>query len=233
MSAEQFTRRWAYMVAMLAALIAASPYFVQMLLQNSTCFHSENACASMAEVYAHYGRSLILIIVLIPLCVTIAGRALAVGVFAWAFPFALLMLAGALPLLHSIGAPAGTESLSDALSEPAAMPLLFFVVLLLALSAHPDEVSSGAATAWRTVLGFVVVATVFVTAPVWLVGFAEIPYIGQFSVPIAVNFAKAHAMLGIAQQLVQIGFGCLVAFIVCAAGLVFSGSSGTHRLARA
>ncbi|MEI9928718.1 MAG: hypothetical protein WDN44_14860 [Sphingomonas sp.] len=92
--------------------------------------------------------------------------------FAWGFPFGLLMLAGSVPLLLATPALQSPDFMTEVVALPATTPFLFLIVLFVALSAC-DDTQGSAAAAWRTVQGFVAVATVFVTAPAWLVGFAR------------------------------------------------------------
>lgn len=221
MNADVFTRRWLGLFALLAGLIAIAPYFVDVVVANSGCGEASR-CADAHEVLALYGRRLTLVVILVPLAVAIAARALTIGAFLWAFPFALLMVAGALPLMFETEQFAAMTNWTEVLAVPALIPLLFLVLLLVALSAYPDDREGGTARAWRAVLGLIAIATLFVTAPAWLNGVATLPYAGEFAVPVAHALASAHAALGITEQLAQLGNYCLIAFILCAAGLVVS-----------
>jgi hypothetical protein len=218
MSGEVFTRRWLAMFALLAALIAASPLLIDLLTRNAGCFGTESACRDMAEVFKAHGRSWILILALIPLAVMIATRTLTVGLFAWAFPFALLMLAGALPLLFAIGGPE-VAGWNDMIGHPAIVPLLFLLVLLVALSAE-DEERGG--LVWRVLMAVVAVAALFLTSAAWLPGFALMPVIGQAAELIGHYLGTAQHALGLGKQIAQLVNTCLLAFVLAAAGMMVS-----------
>jgi hypothetical protein len=223
MSADVFTRRWIGLFALLAGLVAIAPYFIQVVVANSGCAAVSGRCAEATDVLSLYGRRLTLAVILIPLVLAIAMRALTVGAFLWAVPFALLMIAGASPMLLESAHYARMTSWTDLLALPALTPLMFLVLQLVALSAYPDDREGGTAGAWQAVLALVAVAALFVTAPLLVPGLASLPYVGQLALPAGAAVANAHAALGIADQLARFGTWCMVAFILCTAGLVVSG----------
>lgn len=227
MNADLFTRRWLGLFALLALLVVTAPYFIHVVVQNSGCHESAGACARMDEALTFYGRRVILAAFLVPLLIALAARTLTIGAFIWAFPFALLMLAGAAPLFFEIAAFAADRRHPLAVMEALAfMPLLFLILLLIALSAYPEDKESGTAPAWRAALGFVALAALFVTAPAWLEGLVLVPWIGPSAVPIHGVIAQGHAALGIEAQLSQLATYCLIAFVLGAAGLVISRGGG-------
>lgn len=225
MSADVFRRRWLGLFAMLAGLIFISPYLIQALVGNSGCSGTSGACDSLRETLEYHGRWLVLAIALAPLIVAVAARTLTAGVFAWAFPFALLMLAGATPLLAGLSEIRSASDASDLLQLPAVIPVLFLLVLLVTLSAGDDE-EGGAAGAWKLVLAFAAVAAVFVTAQAWLPGLATLPYAGPFAAPVGLALARAHAALGIAAQLPKLANLALIGFILAGAGMMASARGG-------
>jgi hypothetical protein len=225
MSGERFTLRWIGLFALLAALIALSPLLVEQLTRNAACFGTEHACADMARVYAHYGRSMILVLVLVPLLVTVAARSLYAGAFAWAFPFALLMVAGALPLLHAVGGP-GVASFEEAMAHPSVVPILFLLVLFLALSVESED---GVGGFWRVTMPLVALVTLFLTSPAWLPGFALMPYVGQGAAPIGFYLGEAQGALGLASRIGAFVNLCLLAFVLAAAGMMMSARSRSGR----
>lgn len=230
MSAGSFTRRWLILLALLAGLIAAAPYITLGIAHAPGCGGMGEACGAAAQAFDSYGRWLLLAIIVLLLVTSLSARALAVGVFAWALPFGLLMLAGSVPLLLAVPDLQSPTFLAEIAALPALTPFLFLIVHFIALSASPEDSEAGSAgAAWRTVLGFVAVATVFVTAPAWLVGFASLPYVGGLAAPIAARVAQAHAALHIDHELAQITLACLVAFIVAAGGLVLCGPGALSR----
>lgn len=227
MSAEIFRRRWLGLFAMMAGLIFIAPYLIHALVANSGCQGTSGACDALQDTLDYHARWLVLAIALAPLIVAVAGRTLTAGVFAWAFPFAMIMLAGAMPLLTGLTDASSAEAFSDLLALPALIPLLFLLVLLVTLSAGDDE-EGGAAAAWKLVLAFVALAAVFVTAQAWLAGLATLPYAGPFAGPLGFYFAKAHAALGITAQLPRLANTSLIGFILAGAGMMASarGSGG-------
>ncbi len=225
MSADSFRRRWLGLFAMLAGLVFIAPYLIQVLVANSGCHDTSGACAMLQETLEYHGRWLMLALALAPLIVAVAARALTTGVFVWAFPFALVMLAGAMPLMTGLSAIRSPDDVSALLALPAAVPSLFLLVLLVVLSAGSDE-EGGAAGAWKVVLGFVAGAAVFVTAQAWLEGLATLPYVGQAAGPLAGYFAQAHAALGITQQLPRLANTALIGFILAGAGMMASTRGG-------
>ncbi|MES2445378.1 MAG: hypothetical protein V4574_21335 [Pseudomonadota bacterium] len=225
MSADIFRRRWLGLFALLSGLIFLSPWLIHALVANSGCQGTSGACASLQATLEYHSRWLVLAIVLAPLIVAIAGRTLTAGVFVWAFPFALLMLAGATPLLVALSEIDSADFAAGLLELPALIPLLFLLVLLVALSAGNDE-DGGAAGAWKLVLGFAAGAAVFVTAQSWLIGLETLPYAGPAAGPLSVWLAKAHAALGITEQLPRLGNLCLIGFILAGAGMMASARGG-------
>lgn len=225
MSADIFRRRWLGLFAMLAGLIFIAPYLLHTVVANSGCQGTSGACDALQDTLDYHARWLVLAIALAPLIVAVAMRTLTAGVFAWAFPFALLMLAGAMPLLVGLSDIRSADALSDLLALPAILPLLFLLVLLVTLSAGDDE-EGGAAAAWKAVLGFVALAAVFVTAQAWLTGLATLPYVGPFAGPLGVYLAKAHAALGITAQLPRLANTSLIGFILAGAGMMASARGG-------
>jgi hypothetical protein len=221
MSADVFRRRWLGLFALLSGLIFLSPYLIQVLVANSGCHDTSGACASLQETLEYHSRWLVLAIVLAPLIVAVAARTLTVGVFAWAFPFALLMLAGATPLLVALSEIRSADFAAGLLELPAIVPLLFLLVLLVTLSAGNDD-EGGAAGAWKLVLAFVAGAAVFVTAQSWLIGLATLPYAGPAAGPLGLYLAKAHAALGITAQLPRLANTSLIGFILAGAGMMAS-----------
>ncbi len=81
-------------------------------------------------------------------------------------------------------------------------------------------------------LGFVAVAALFVTAPVWAAGIAALPYVWQFAEPLARAIAAGHAALGIGERLGAYANYCLLAFVLGTAGLLFSGKREVVRTVR-
>lgn len=225
MNADGFTRRWLGLFALMAGLLAIAPHLIHVLVQNSGCHDVSGGCENMTDLLTLYGRRVILAAILIPLVIALAGRALTVEAFAWAFPFGLLMIAGATPLFFEAAEFAMTGKAIDLLAHPAFTPLLFLVLLLVGLSAYPDDRDAGSARIWRALLGVVATLSLFVTAASWLPGVAELPYAGQYVPRVALLLGGAHAALGIGDQLAQFGSYCLIAFVLGAAGLVVSGRS--------
>jgi hypothetical protein len=224
-SAEIFRRRWLGLLAMLAGLIFIVPYLLHAVVANSGCQGTSGACDALQDTLDYHARWLVLAIALAPLIVAVAARTLTTGMFAWAFPFAMIMLAGAMPLLTGLTDIHSADAISDLVALPAMIPLLFLLVLLVALSAGDDE-EGGAASAWKAVLGFVALAAVFVTAQAWLTGLATLPYAGPFAPPLGAFFAHAHAALGITAQLPRLANSVLIGFILAGAGLMASARSG-------
>jgi hypothetical protein len=225
MSGERFTLRWIALVVLLGVLIVASPYIVELLTRNAACFGTENACRDMAEVFAHYGRSMILVVVLIPLLVAVAARTLSAGVFAWAFPFALLMVAGSLPLLYAVGGPE-VATWAEAAAHPALVPLIFLLVLFLALSVESED---GIGGIWRVAMPLVALLTLFLTSTAWLPGVALMPYVGETAQPIGYYLGEAHGALGLGEQIGPFVNLCLLAFVLAAAGMMMSARSRSGR----
>jgi hypothetical protein len=225
MSGERFTLRWIALFVLLGVLIVASPYIVELLTQNAACFGTEHACADMAGVYAHYGRSMVLVLVLIPLLVAVAARALSAGVFAWAFPFALLMVAGALPLLYAVGGPE-VSTLAEAMAHPALIPIFFLLVLFLALSVESED---GVGGMWRVAMPLVALITLFLTSSAWLPGVALMPVLGPTAQPIGFYLGEAHGALGLGERIGPFVNLCLLAFVLAAAGMMMSARSRSGR----
>ncbi len=227
MSAASFTRRWIVLLALLAGLIALAPYIALGIGHAPGCGGMGDACEAASLGFAQYGRTLLLAVLALLLVTSLASRAFAVGVFAWAFPFGLLMLAGSAPLLLAVPDFRSPDFLHEIGALPAVTPFLFFVVLCIALSACPEDGETGpAAVGWRALLGASAIATALVTAPAWLVGVATLPLIGMVAQPLALDVAALHAALHIDQALARITLGCLVAFLVASGGLILSGSAG-------
>ena len=222
MNADAFARRWIGLFALMAGLLAIAPHFIGVAVHNSGCGDVSGGCERMTELFTLYGRRLILAAIVAPLLIAVAARALTVGAFVWAFPFAMLMLAGASPLFFQAAEFMSDFEPFDPMDEPAITPLIFVLLLLVGLSAYPDDREGGSVVAWRKVLGVVSVAAVLVTAPAWVTGLAEVPWLGQFALPTAFALARAHAALGIADHLPQLANYCLIAFVLAAAGLVVS-----------
>jgi len=232
-NAEQFRRRWLGLFAMLAGLIFLAPFLIQMLVGNSGCHDTSGACSSLEATFDYHQRWLVLAIALAPLVVAIGGRTLTAGVFVWAFPFALLMMAGAMPLLTGLSDIRSANDAQALLQLPAMLPMLFLLVLLVSLSAGSEE-DGNAAAAWKLLLGFAAGASAFVTAQAWLPGLATLPYAGPAAPRLDLWLAKAHAALGITAQLPQLSNTCLIAFILTAAGLMVSArGAGTYKSAYA
>lgn len=225
MSADAFRRRWLGLFALLSGLIFLSPWLIHALVGNSGCQGTSGACASLQATLEYHSRWIVLAIVLAPLIVAVAARTLTTGVFVWAFPFALLMLAGATPLLVALSDIRSADFAAGLLDLPAIVPLLFLVVLLVTLSAGGDE-EGGASGAWKLVLGFVAGAAVFVTAQSWLIGLASVPYAAPAAGPLDFYLARAHAALGITAQLPQLANTSLIAFILAGAGMMASSRGG-------
>lgn len=225
MSGERFARRWALLLALLAALIFASPFLVRLLDRNAACFGTEHACSDMAEVFAAHGRAVVLAIALIPLLVTIAARALTLGAALWAIPFALLMIAGALPLLWAIGSPQ-IDGWDDLLGHPGIVPLLFLLVMLLALSGEGED---GIGGMWQVATPLVAFVTLFLTFAAWLPGVAMLPVLGAAAAPTGAWFVKAHGAIGIAGHGAALVNLCLLAFVLAAAGMLMSGRARSGR----
>ncbi|MCW3836054.1 hypothetical protein ACFQ1E_08380 [Sphingomonas canadensis] len=222
MNAETFIRRWIGLAALFAGLIALAPYFVHVVVANSGC-QGATACAGAEELLGHYARRITLVVVIVPLLLAVASRTLATGGFGWAFPFALLMTAGALPLAAETRDLASMAGLGTAAEMAEMLALVFLLLLLIAFSAHPDDSDHGATAAWRTLLGFVALAALFVTAPVWTAGLAALPYVAPLGERLAVAAATGHAALGMQDALGAYATYCMLAFVLAAAGLLFSG----------
>jgi hypothetical protein len=228
MNGDVFTRRWLGLFALFAGLLAISPYFVHVVLGNSGCGEVSGRCQDMEAVLTLYGKRVVLAVVAIPLLVAVAGRALTVGAFAWAVPFALLMLVGAAPLMLDDTGLTVATMWPDILTVPALTPLLFLILLLVALSAYPDDQDGGTANLWRGVLAVVSIVTLFVIAPDWVGGVARLPWIGHFAETLALYLAAAHAALRIDAHLAQLANYCMIAFVLCAASMVISGRSAAR-----
>jgi hypothetical protein len=221
MTAEVFIRRWLGLFALLSGLVIFSPFLIQAVLANSGCSAISGRCDILAGALDHYCGALMLALILIPLLVAIAGRSLAVGMFAFAFPFLLLVTAGALPLLQSLGHVARPGFLEETGMMQGATQLLFLLVGLVCLSVAGDD-QEGASGAWKAVLGFVMLSAGFVTAPSWLAGFALLPYASHLVPPLALFIGRAHAALGITDLLPMLQTQILVAMTLGTAGLMFS-----------
>ncbi|NML06085.1 hypothetical protein [Sphingomonas sp. G-3-2-10] len=221
MSAEIFIRRWLGLFAMLAGLIVFAPFLFQAVIGNSGCGATSGACTRLGTALELYGLWVVLAIVLIPLAVAIAARALTAGMFAFAFPFGLIMIAGSIPLFFALGNFQDPAFLDNLVALRAVMPLLFLFVLLVALSVAGDE-DEGASGAWKMVLGFAALAAAFVSAPDWLPGLEAIPYLGHIAAPLSWYLARAHGALGIVEVLPQLTNHALIGFILATAGLMFS-----------
>lgn len=218
-------RRWLGLFALLSGLIVLAPFLIQVLVANSGCQDVSGACDSLNGALHYHGSWIVLAIVLAPLIVAIAMRTLTMGIFAWAFPFALLMLAGAMPLFVALSAFMEPDYLERLMELPALIPLLFLMVLLLALSVGSDE-DKGAAGAWKLILGFVALAAAFVSAPAWLIGLASLPYAGQLAPMLAYYLGVAHGALGIGAQIPQLTNTALIGFTLAAAGTMLASRSG-------
>ncbi|MEZ0243037.1 MAG: hypothetical protein ACAH11_06645 [Sphingomonas sp.] len=225
MSAEAFMRRWLGLFAMLSGLIVLAPFLIRVLIANSGCHETQGACDSLNAALQYHSAWLVLAIALAPLIVAVAARTLTMGIFAWAFPFAMLMLAGAMPLFVALSGFMEPDYLPHLLELPALIPLLFLLVLLLALSVGSDE-DKGAAGAWKLALGFVALAAAFVSAPAWLIGLAGLPYAGQFAPMLAHYLGVAHAALGITERVPQLTNSALIGFTLAAAGTMLASRAG-------
>jgi hypothetical protein len=232
MSAEVFTRRWLGLFALLSGLIVLEPFLIQALVANSGCRGMSGACASLTGKLEYHSSWLVLAIVLAPLIVAIAARTLTMGTFVWALPFALLMMAGAMPLFVALSDFSEPTFLDVLLDLPALIPLLFLIVLLLALSVGSDD-DRGAAGAWKVVLGFVALAAAFVSAPAWLIGLEGLAIAGSFAPMLTHYLGMAHSALGITEQVPQLTNSVLIAFTLAAAGTMIASrdeaGSGTTR----
>lgn len=221
MSAETFIRRWLGLFALFSGLLVFAPFLIRAVVGNSGCGDTSGACTRLGGALEVYGSGVMLAVVLIPLIIAIAARALQVGMFAWAFPFALVTIAGALPLFLALGHFQKPGIFDEIVALKAVTPLLFLFVLLVSLSVAGDE-QDGASGAWKALLGFAALAATFVTAPDWLVGLEAVPYLGHAAAPLSWYLANAYAALGIGEVLPQLGNNALIAFILGTAGLMFS-----------
>ena len=225
MSAEAFMRRWLGLFALLSGLIVLEPFLISALVSHSGCRDVSGACDSLRAALEYHGSWLVLAIVLAPLIVAVAARTLTMGIFAWAFPFALLMMAGAMPLFVALSGFMQPDYLANLLEMTALIPLLFLLVLLLALSVGSDE-DKGAAGAWKLILGFVALAATFVSAPAWLLGLEGLPYAGQLAPMLSYYLGKAHGALGITERVPQLTNTALIAFTLAAAGTMLASRAG-------
>ncbi|MBO9713629.1 hypothetical protein [Sphingomonas sp.] len=225
MSGERFMRRWMMLLALLAALIASSPLLVQLLNHNAGCFGTDHACADMAGMFEVHGRALILALVLVPLLVAIAARALTQGVAIWALPFALLMTAGALPLLGAIGAP-GSDGWRELFANAGVIPFVFLLVLLVAMSGDSDE---GVGGIWQVVTPLVALAALFFTSTAWLPGVALMPVVGHAAQPVGLYLGEAQATLGIADRIAPLVNISLLLFVLASAGMMMSARARSQR----
>lgn len=214
-------RRWLGLFALLSGLIVLEPFLIRALVSNSGCDTANGACTSLLAALEYHGSWIVLAIVLAPLIVAIAMRTLTMGIFAWAFPFALIMTAGAMPLFVALSGFAQADYLANLLEMPALIPLLFLLVLLLALSVGSDE-DKGAAGAWKLILGFVALAAAFVSAPAWLIGLEGIPYAGQLAPMLSYYLGIAHTALGIGERVPQLTNSALIGFTLAAAGTMLA-----------
>lgn len=225
MSAEAFMRRWLGLFAMLSGLIVLAPFLIKVLIANSGCRDTQGACDSMGAALEYHGAWLVLAIALAPLIVAIAMRTLTMGIFAWAFPFALLMIAGAMPLFVALSKFMEADYLANLMALPALIPLLFLLVLLLALSVGSDD-DKGAAGVWKLILGFVALAAAFISAPAWLIGLEGLPYAGQLAPVLSYYLGIAHNALGITARVPQLTNSALIGFTLAAAGTMLASRSG-------
>ena len=218
-------RRWLGLFAMLSGLIVLAPFLIKVLLANSGCGDTQGACNSLNGALEYHGAWLVLAIALAPLIVAIAMRTLTMGIFAWAFPFALLMMAGAMPLFVALSKFMEADYLANLMALPALIPLLFLLVLLLALSVGSDD-DKGAAGVWKLILGFVALAAAFVSAPAWLIGLEGLPYAGQLAPVLSYYLGVAHNALGITARVPQLTNSALIGFTLAAAGTMLASRSG-------
>ncbi|MDF7775051.1 hypothetical protein P1X14_07325 [Sphingomonas sp. AOB5] len=223
MSAEIFIRRWLGLFALLSGLVVFSPFLIQTVVGNSGCGDTSGACTKLGGALELYGNWVVLAVVLIPLILAIAARSLTVGMFAFAFPFALIMIAGAMPLFFALDHFRDPGFFDELVALPAVMPLLYLFVMLVALSVAGDE-DEGASGAWKVLLGFAALAAAFVNAPDWLLGLEMIPSLGHAAAPLSFYIAKAHGALGIVEVLPQLTTHALLALVLGTAGLMFSRS---------
>jgi hypothetical protein len=221
MTAEVFIRRWLGLFALLAGLVVFTPFLIEAVVAKSGCGAISGRCEILSGALNHYGSGLALALVLIPLLVAVAGRSLAIGMFAAAFPFILLVTAGALPLLTTLGDIAQPGFLDEAGVMLGGTQLLFLLVGLVCLSVAGDD-QQGASGAWKAVLGFVMLAAGFVTAPSWLAGLALTPYAAHLVRPLATFFGRAYYALGVTDLLPMLQTQTLIAMILATAGLMFS-----------
>lgn len=228
-------RRWLGLFAMLSGLIVLAPFLIQVLVNNSGCRGTSGACDPLMEALHYHAAWLVLAIALAPLIVAVAARTLTMGIFAWAFPFAMLMLAGAMPLFVRLSDFMEPDFLGNLMELPALIPLLFLLVLLLALSVGSDE-DKGAAGAWKMILAFVALGAAFLSAPAWLIGLSGLPWVSQFAPMLTHYIAMGHGALGIVEQVPQLVNTALIAFTLAAAGTMLAsreghaGGDARHRL---
>ncbi len=221
MTAEVFIRRWLGLFGLFAGLIVSLPFLIQAVIARSGCSGISGRCELLAGALDHYGSGLMLALVLIPLLVAVAGRSLAVGMFAFTFPFVLLATAGAAPLLLALGDIGQPGFLDEAGVTHGGTQLLFLLVCLVCLSVAGDE-QQGASGAWKAVLGFVMLAAGFVSAPSWLAGFALTPYLANVVPSLGQFFGRAYHALGVTDLLPMLQTQTLIALILGTAGLMFS-----------
>lgn len=221
MSADIFIRRWLGLFAMLAGLIVFAPFLIQAVIGNSGCGATSGACTRLGGALELWGGWVVLAVVLIPLAIAIAARALTAGMFAFAFPFGLIMIAGSIPMFFALGNFQDPGFVDGLIELHAVTPLLFLFVLLVALSVAGDE-DEGASGAWKMLLGFAALAAAFVSAPDWLPGLEAVPYLGHIAAPLSWYLAQAHGALGIVAVLPQLTNHALLALILGTAGLMFS-----------
>ena len=218
-------RRWLGLFAMLSGLIVLAPFLIGALVTNSGCHDTNGACDTLKATLEYHSAWLVLAIALAPLIVAVAMRTLTMGIFIWAFPFALLMIAGAMPLFVALSSFMEPDYLEKLMGLPALIPLLFLLVLLLALSVGSDE-DAGAAGAWKLILGFVALAAAFVSAPAWLIGLEGLPYAGQLAPVLSYYLGIAHNALGITARVPQLTNSALIGFTLAAAGTMLASRSG-------
>lgn len=217
-------RRWLGLFALLSGLIVLEPFLIHALVSNSGCGDVNGACDSLLGALEYHGSWIVLAIVLAPLVVAVAMRTLTMGIFVWAFPFALLMMAGAMPLFVALSGFQEPDYLANLLELPALIPLLFLLVLLLSLSVGSDD-DKGAAGAWKLALGFVALAAAFVSAPAWLIGLEGLPYAGNLAPMLSYYLGIAHNALGIGPRVPQLTNSALIGFTLAAAGTMLASRS--------
>ena len=104
--------------------------------------------------------------------------------------------------------------------------MLFLLVLFLALSVESED---GVGGMWRVAMPLVALATLFLTWPAWLPGFALMPYVGASAQPMGMYLGEAQGALGLGERIGTFVNLALLAFVLAAAGMMMSARSRSGR----